>query len=64
MLSGVYKIPALYGHWRLACIIEGVYVRYATGAMGEEGKKGAEMFGGQTVHRAELALQILKGDRA
>jgi aminoglycoside phosphotransferase (APT) family kinase protein len=51
-----------FGHWRLACIIEGVYVRYATGAMGEEGKKGAEMFGGQTVHRAEMALKILKGD--
>jgi aminoglycoside phosphotransferase (APT) family kinase protein len=53
-----------FGHWRLACIIEGVYVRYATGAMGEEGKKGAEMFGGQTVHRAEMALKILKGDKS
>jgi aminoglycoside phosphotransferase (APT) family kinase protein len=53
-----------FGHWRLACIIEGVYVRYATGAMGEDGKKGAEMFGGQTVHRAELALKILKGESA
>jgi aminoglycoside phosphotransferase (APT) family kinase protein len=50
-----------FGHWRLACIIEGVYARYAAGAMGEDGKKGAEMFGGQTIHRAELALKILKG---
>ena len=50
-----------FGHWRLACIIEGVYARYAAGAMGEEGKKGAELFGGQTIHRAELALDILKG---
>ena len=49
-----------FGHWRLACIIEGVYARYAAGAMGEDGKKGAEMFGGQTLHRAELALGILK----
>ena len=53
-----------FGHWRLACIIEGVYVRYVTGAMGEEGKKGAEMFGGQTVHRAEMAVKILKGDKS
>ena len=50
-----------FGHWRLACIIEGVYARYAAGAMGEDGKKGAEMFGGQTIHRADLALKILKG---
>jgi hypothetical protein len=32
--------------------------------MGEEGRKGAEMFGGQTVHRAQLALEILKGEHA
>ena len=50
-----------FGHWRLACIVEGVYARYAAGAMGEDGKKGAELFGGQTIHRAELALKILKG---
>ncbi|HUP85585.1 MAG TPA: phosphotransferase family protein [Acidimicrobiales bacterium] len=50
-----------FGHWRLACIVEGVYARYAAGAMGEDGKKGAEMFGSQTIHRAELALKILKG---
>ena len=49
-----------FGHWRLACIIEGVYSRYAAGAMGEEGKKGAELFGGQTLHRAGLALDILR----
>ena len=52
-----------FGHWRLACIIEGVYARYAAGAMGEEGKKGAEMFGSQTIHRAELALKILRGNK-
>ena len=51
-----------FGHWRLACIIEGVYSRYAAGAMGEDGKKGAEMFGAQTIHRAGLALEILKGN--
>ena len=51
-----------FGHWRLACIIEGVYARYAAGAMGEDGRKGAELFGSQTIHRAELALKILQGD--
>jgi aminoglycoside phosphotransferase (APT) family kinase protein len=51
-----------FGHWRLACIVEGVYARYAAGAMGEDGKKGAELFGSQTIHRAELALKILKGN--
>jgi aminoglycoside phosphotransferase (APT) family kinase protein len=53
-----------FGHWRLACIVEGVYARYAAGAMGEDGKKGAELFGSQTIHRAELALKILKGSEA
>ena len=53
-----------FGHWRLACIVEGVYSRYAAGAMGEDGKKGAELFGSQTIHRAELALKILKGSNA
>lgn len=48
-----------FGHWRLACIIEGVYARYAAGAMGADGVKGAELFGAQTLHRAELARQIL-----
>jgi aminoglycoside phosphotransferase (APT) family kinase protein len=50
-----------FAHWRLACIVEGVYARYAAGAMGEDGRKGAELFGTQTIHRAELALEILKG---
>ena len=48
-----------FGHWRLACIIEGVYARYAAGAMGADGVKGAELFGSQTLHRAELAKTIL-----
>jgi aminoglycoside phosphotransferase (APT) family kinase protein len=48
-----------FGHWRLACIIEGVYARYAAGAMGADGVKGAEMFGGQVLHRAGLAKEIL-----
>ncbi|MDQ3106202.1 MAG: phosphotransferase family protein [Actinomycetota bacterium] len=51
-----------FGHWRLACIIEGVYARYAAGAMGAEGVKSAEAFGGQVLHRAGLAKSILQGD--
>ena len=31
-------------------------------ASDEDGKKGAELFGGQTIHRAELALKILRGE--
>jgi aminoglycoside phosphotransferase (APT) family kinase protein len=48
-----------FGHWRLACIIEGVYARYAAGAMGADGVKSAELFGGQVLHRAGLAKEIL-----
>jgi aminoglycoside phosphotransferase (APT) family kinase protein len=49
-----------FGHWRLACIIEGVYARYAAGAMGADGVAGAELFGGQVLHRAGLARSILE----
>ena len=48
-----------FGHWRLACIIEGVYARYAAGEMGADGVKGAELFGGQVLHRAGLAKALL-----
>jgi aminoglycoside phosphotransferase (APT) family kinase protein len=48
-----------FGHWRLACIIEGVYARYAAGAMGADGVKSAELFGGQVLHRAGLAKSLL-----
>ena len=42
-----------FGYWKLACIIEGVYARYAGGAMGRR-TEGAELFG-QMVE--QLALQ-------
>ena len=47
-----------FGHWRLACIIEGVYVRYATGAMGDQ-QAGAEMMAGEVIRRCELARASL-----
>jgi aminoglycoside phosphotransferase (APT) family kinase protein len=49
-----------FGHWRLACIIEGVYARYAAGAMGADGVQSAALFGGQVLHRAGLAKSILE----
>ena len=33
-----------FGYWKLACILEGVYVRYKAGAMGDDGAD-AEAFG-------------------
>ena len=48
------------GHWKLACIMEGVYVRYASGAMGEQAGAGAsELLADQVLHRATLARDLL-----
>ena len=42
-----------FGYWKLACIIEGVYSRYAEGAMGEA--SGFEAFERQVTRLAERA---------
>ena len=47
-----------FGHWKLACIMEGVYVRYVSGAMGDQGGS-TELLAQQVIHRAELARQVL-----
>jgi aminoglycoside phosphotransferase (APT) family kinase protein len=47
-----------FGHWRLACIMEGVYVRYASGAMGDQGG-ASDMLARQVIHRAGLARDVL-----
>jgi aminoglycoside phosphotransferase (APT) family kinase protein len=48
------------GHWKLACIMEGVYVRYASGAMGDQqGAEGTQMLADSVVHRASLARDLL-----
>ena len=47
-----------FGHWKLACIMEGVYVRYASGAMGDQ-DGSTELLAQQVVHRAELARTVL-----
>ena len=49
-----------FGYWKLACIIEGVYSRYAGGAMGDA--SGFEGFAAQVAALAERAAVI--ADRA
>lgn len=43
-----------FGYWKLACIVEGVYARYAGGAMGKR-SEGAEVFAQMVDHLAEQA---------
>ena len=45
-----------FGYWKLAAIIEGVYSRYAAGAMGEDAS-GFEGFATQVVRLAERAAE-------
>lgn len=47
-----------FGHWKLACIVEGVYARYAAGAMGEQ-QGGAEGFAAAAIQRGEQAMAVL-----
>jgi aminoglycoside phosphotransferase (APT) family kinase protein len=50
-----------FGYWKLACIVEGVYARYAAGAMGKarEGFEGFERQVVQLAGQAERALARL-----
>ena len=48
-----------FGYWKLACIIEGVYARYAGGAMGDA--KGFEGFESQVTALAQLAADAAEG---
>ena len=43
-----------FGYWKLACIVEGVYARYAHGAMGASAS-GFEAFAAQTERLADAA---------
>jgi aminoglycoside phosphotransferase (APT) family kinase protein len=45
-----------FGYWKLACILEGVYARYAGGAMGGD-RSGFERFGEQVQRLGEGARQ-------
>ncbi|HEY2814131.1 MAG TPA: phosphotransferase family protein [Acidimicrobiales bacterium] len=48
-----------FGYWKLACIVEGVYARYAHGAMGKAAD-GFEAFSTQVVRLAEQAKQAVE----
>jgi aminoglycoside phosphotransferase (APT) family kinase protein len=47
-----------FGYWKLACILEGVYARYAGGAMGARGE-GFEFFGETVVALATMANDVM-----
>jgi aminoglycoside phosphotransferase (APT) family kinase protein len=49
---------AAFGHWKLACITEGVYTRYAAGAMGDNETAAATM-AQSTLQRAAMAKHAL-----
>ena len=50
-----------FGLWKLACIIEGVYARYAGGAMGNRGGDASayDFFGKQVEALAEQAREAI-----
>jgi len=52
-----------FANWRLACILEGVYARYAAGAMGAD-RSRAEVVADQVGIRARTALRALEAARA
>jgi aminoglycoside phosphotransferase (APT) family kinase protein len=43
-----------FGYWKLACILEGVYARYAGGAMGGD-RSGFDGFADQVVFLAQAS---------
>jgi aminoglycoside phosphotransferase (APT) family kinase protein len=49
-----------FGYWKLACILEGVYARYAGGAMGGD-RSGFEGFANQVVMLAEASKAAAEG---
>jgi aminoglycoside phosphotransferase (APT) family kinase protein len=49
-----------FAYWKLACILEGVFVRYAANAMGT-GASDADVLGPGVEDRARRALQALQG---
>jgi aminoglycoside phosphotransferase (APT) family kinase protein len=51
-----------FGYWKLACIVDGVYARYAGGAMGDRGAGNAyDFFADQVVSLATRAGEVLAG---
>jgi aminoglycoside phosphotransferase (APT) family kinase protein len=56
-LSGIDFYVA-FGHWKLACILEGVYARYLAGAMGQRDPAGFDGFRVQVERAAAQAAEI------
>ena len=50
-----------FAHWRLACIIEGVFARYAAGAMGDQQSMG-DAYAASVIQRAQTAMRVLDGE--
>jgi aminoglycoside phosphotransferase (APT) family kinase protein len=57
-LAGIGYYVA-FAYWKLACILEGVFVRYAANAMGT-GASDADVLGPGVEDRARRALQALQ----
>ena len=45
------------GYWKLACIFEGIYARYAAGVMGDDGAS-ADLYADQAVELGKAALAV------
>jgi aminoglycoside phosphotransferase (APT) family kinase protein len=52
-----------FGFWKLACILQGVYHRYAGGAAAGD-RSSVEAFGRQVVELAEFAMAVLDGEKS
>ena len=52
-----------FGYWKLACILDGVYTRYASGAMGNDGYEFS-ILDAQVKHLAQTAASLLNGHTA
>jgi aminoglycoside phosphotransferase (APT) family kinase protein len=50
-----------FGYWKLACILDGVYTRYASGAMGNDGYDFS-VLDAQVSNLAQTAAALLGGD--
>jgi aminoglycoside phosphotransferase (APT) family kinase protein len=49
------------GYWKLACILQGVMVRYRAGAMGADGPDTEEGYGARVVEMGEAGMAALSG---
>ncbi len=49
-----------FGYWKLACILEGVYTRYRSGAYGDASEEETRRFGEIVPQLAEVAHEVAK----